>query len=126
MTISSFEIGATEVGMVNIESLGVPLPVPRATYSPGKTRVDLPDGSVRWLGWVRAEWFFPILTDAQRDQLKGFCTGESADVFINTLIKNQGTVFDAFSGVMVWPEREERKAGLVKGLKIRFQKLVVL
>lgn len=124
--MAGFKIGTTKEGMASIESLATPLPAPRARYQPGSERVTLASGQERWIGWPVAVWEFPQLTEAQRDALRGFCSGASATVYIATLIDSAGKTYDDFQAVMVWPEEEDRRAGYAFGLEIKFQALVAV
>lgn len=119
--MASFEIGTTYETMTNIESLATPLPVPQATYQDGMERVMLASGGVRWLGAPMATWIFPEMTEAQRDMLRSFCSGPSATVYVSTRTNASGSVFDDFVAVMLWPDAEEHKAGLVFDVQIKFQ-----
>lgn len=122
----SYKIGSTQAGMKTLDALTTPVPAPRASYKPGNERKVLANGSERWLGWPEAVWTFPLLTDAQRDQLRAFCAGASATAYITTLTNASGSDFDDFSAVMVWPEDEDRRAGFVFDLTIRFQALAAV
>ena len=99
-----FEIGTTSETMTNLGSLTTPVTAPRSAYLPYSKTVRLGDGSARGLGFPQAQWTFPLITLEERDQLKTFCTGASAAVYIRTKL-NDDTYAD-FSSVMHCPEEE--------------------
>ena len=120
-----FEIGTTSETMTNLGNLTTPVTAPRSAYLPYSKIVRLADGSARGLGFPQAQWTFPLITLEERDQLKTFCTGASAAVYIRTKL-NDDTYAD-FSAVMHWPEEEERwLAGVKQSLTIRFTMLEAL
>ena len=116
--MADYKIGTTLAGMVNIETLG--LPVPRSTFQTGE-RVTLADGKMRELGWGKAEWVFPVLTTSQRSALRTYCTGVSANVYIRTLTADN--TYSNYLAAMIWPEDEEQRAGFVFDLRVRFNLL---
>jgi len=119
-----FEIGSTYVGMENVEELTVPLPPPASTYRRYALEVDLGDDTRRGFGLPSATWRWQVLTLAQRDQLKTFCSGASAQVFLNTKKRDASEVYDEFTAVMIWPSEEDVWAGRVRDFVIRYRSLV--
>ena len=124
MALYDFEIGSTYVGMVNVEELPVPLPPPASTYRRYALQIDLGDDMARGFGLPAASWRWQVLTLAQRDQLKTFCSSASAQVFIQTKKRDSTEVYDEFTAVMIWPEEEEAQAGRVLDFVIEFRSLV--
>ena len=122
--MAEFEIGTTEGGMTNIQSLTVPLELPKSEYMPYARVVNLGSGGKRGVGSPMATWNFPLLTVEQRDQLKSFCAGASGPVFIRTKL-NDDTYAD-FSATMIWPEGETRWYGVKQNYSILFRNLVAL
>ena len=126
----SYEIGVTQAGMVNLESLTVPVRPPRFSFAPYSKPIPLGDGSVRGAGWPKAEWRWDTITAAERDQLRVYCPGASAVVYIKTRVNaNNGAQVDqykTFKAVMVWPNPEGERdfKGIRKDLAIAFQALV--
>jgi hypothetical protein len=115
MPISSFEIGATYAAMANLESLTVPLPVPRAPFKPYARIRRAVSGKSIGQGLPVCQWIFSRLTPLQREQLRYFCTGASAAVYIRTMTNEadtgQSVTADAYHdylAVMHWPEDERR------------------
>ncbi len=120
----NYEIGSTS-SLTNVESLTVPVPPPKSIYKPYSQMIGLGDGTVRGAGWPTAEWRWGYLTQAQRDQLRTFCTGASSNVYIRTRIMDTADSYAYFQAVMVWPiESEERDASRRIDFAITFQKLV--
>lgn len=120
-----YEIGSTEVGMTDLADLTEAVDYPRGEYEPYALYKRLGDGSIKGFGQPVARWTFPILTKEQRDQLKTFCSGASATVFISTKLNDNS--FDDFQAIMVWPEREARwYGGYFQNLVIEFQQLEAL
>jgi len=124
MAAYEFKIGATLGGMVNVEELAVPLPAPRSTYRRYATVVELGDRSARGYGNPSATWRWAVLTLAQRDQLKTFCSGASAQVYIRTKKRDDTEEWANFLCWMIWPEEEEVLAGRVLDIEIQFRDMV--
>jgi len=124
MAVYDFEIGEDEVGMVNLEELTVPVFAPRSGYKQYQVEVDLGDLTVRGFGRPSATWRWGFLTLAQRDQLREFCAGKSARVYIQTKKRDDTQEYAVFYAVMVWPEEEEVTAGRVLDIEIRLRDMV--
>jgi len=111
--MSDFEIGTTLEEMTNVEQLAEPLPAPRSTYQDYSALVQLGSGASIGQGFPTATWTFGTLTTAQRDQLKSFCTGASATVYIQTKLSSEDGGADeyaVFSAIMSWPFPEPGRA----------------
>lgn len=124
MPEAEFEIGTTEVGMTNIESLTTPLDAPKSEYFPYARTVNLGNGGKRGVGSPLATWTFGVMTLEQRDQLKTFCPDASGTVFIRTKL-NDDTYAD-FEATMIWMENETRWYGHKQNYQILFRNLVAL
>jgi hypothetical protein len=122
MPLYSYEIGSTFGGMTNVESLTVPLAAPKATAPDFSQPIDLADGLVRGGGWLTMTWSWAFMTQAQYDQLRTFCSGKSAAVFIAT--RKDDFTYDDYTAVLVWPEQPERDSGRVRDLVLTFRQLV--
>jgi hypothetical protein len=120
--MADFQIGTTYEGMTNIEELTTPLELPKSEYQPYARVANLGSGGRRGVGFPVAAWTFPLLTVEQRDQLKTFCPGASAHVYIRTKL-NDDTYAD-FEGTMLWHENEERWYGVKRNYRIEFRTLV--
>lgn len=124
MAVGDFKIGTTLAGITNIESLATPLPVPRVTR-PTYELVKLGNGSYRDVGFPYCTWTFPQLTKAQVTQLRTFCSGSSATVFIRTLTQVNGTTYANYQATMIWPDDEDARGGYEFGIEVRFETMVV-
>jgi hypothetical protein len=124
VTVYSFMIGTTQVGLANLESLTTPVVAPRATYRPYTDKVQLGDGSFRGIGAPIVTWRWGFLTQEQRDQLRLYCTGKSAAVHIQTTIVDSADEYRQFSCVMVWPDEEERQTTRRLDFVLEFRQLV--
>ena len=106
MPLSDFKIGSTST-ITNIESLATPLPVPRAPFNPYARSVMAASGASVGKGFPSCQWIFSRLTPAQREQLRTFCPGVSAVVYIHTMT-NDSDAYANFQAVMHWPDEERR------------------
>jgi hypothetical protein len=122
MPLYEYEIGATYGGMANVESLTTPLPAPRHTFNEFSQSVELASGGVRGAGWPVATWSWDVLDQDQWDQLIAFCSGQSADVYIQTR-KRDGS-YQVYTATMVRPGQVSKDCGRVLGLAIEFRNLV--
>lgn len=117
-----YKIGTTLEGMSLLPELTVPVVPPSTSYTPSVGSITLGDGTERAIGSPMASWHWGFLQSTQRDQLKEFCPGKSADVYIRTL-KSDGTYAD-YSCVMVWPQNETRQANRIIDITIEFRNMV--
>lgn len=113
-------------GLVNLEVDGSGQYVaPHPVFIPYSKQNQLVDGNVRGGGWPTLDWNFPICTQVQRDWLRVYCPGMSAEVYLRTTIMDSAEAYAYFQGVMVWPvDKEEHDAGRRPNLVIHFQRLV--
>lgn len=102
---------------------------PDAGYIPQSDAAKTLSGLTIARGYAAATWHFNALTNAQRQILKSFCPGLSAEVYIETLT-NELTVCDVDEwiqalAVVHWkPGDEEQQAGKTLGLELLFTHLV--
>ena len=121
--MADFEIGTTEGGLTNIEQLTTPLPAPKSNFLPYARTVPLGNSGTRGLGNPIASWTFPILSIEEYSQLKTFCPGTSADIFIQTKIDDD--TYAVFSGKMIWPnEPQDRWYGVRRNFSVQFRQLI--
>lgn len=113
--MSEFAIGISNPP-INIETLPTPLPVPRAMFRDYAERVTAASGRVYGRGYPSCQWTFSRLTNAQRSQLKSFCPGASAQVYIRTLANDDA--YHTYQAVMAWPEEEEREPAVRDRLEL--------
>ncbi len=108
MTISDFKIGTTLAGMTNLEALTAPISAPRTPFKPWATSVVAASGVSIGKGFPSCQWIFSQLTPAQRDQLRAFCTGKSATVYIRTMTNDSSDSYANYQAIMAWPDDEKR------------------
>lgn len=109
---SDFKIGTTLEGIVSLDALTVFVPDPRTSFRNYSKLLDLGNGMKRGAGWPTAEWHYGYLLQEQREQLRSFCTGASAEVFMRTRTRDEDDsetpiLFKIYKAVMIWPETEE-------------------
>jgi len=124
MAIYDYEIGTSYGGMANLEDLTTPVDPPKSSFWPHSRYVNLGNGQVRGAGFARAEWRWGFVTQAQRNQLRTFCTGASAEVYIQTRKNDTSDAYQVYTAVMVWPEEEQRENGRRLDFVIEFRDLV--
>jgi len=120
----SYGISASTSATTNVESLTTPLNPPRSTYNEWSRIYDRSDGSSAGDGYPSAVWHFDYLTQAQVTQLRTFCTGRSASVYITTRI-NTGA-FATYTAQMIWPGdllQKRQFGGRFASIDIQFRKL---
>jgi hypothetical protein len=116
----NYEIGSSS-STTNVESLTTPLLPPRSTWQDYSQDIELASGAVRGAGWEKATWNWNFLTQAQRTQLRTFCSGKSATVWIRT--KDNSGAFVYKTGTMVWPTEETRRTTHVLDFSVEFRNL---
>ena len=104
--MADFKIGTTQANMTNVEALATPLPVPRSVFRDFADVVTAASGRSYGRGLPTCKWIFSVLTSAQRQQLKTFCSGKSAVIYIRTLANDD--VYYNYRAIMHWPVEEER------------------
>lgn len=125
MTQDIYALG-TAMTPTNIESLAVPVTPPKSTFSPYTSVVELADGSKRGIGAPVATWHWDILPQTMRDQLRTFCTGASASVYIRTKTKDNSMAAKYYLCQMIWPvTSEETNARRRPDFTIEFRQLVL-
>ena len=113
-------------GLTNLESLATPVDPPRWFFQPYVELVRLGSGLARGLGLPIAEWRWGIISGAQRDALRAYCTGASAEVYIATRKTDSSNAYANYKAVMVWPsEGEEVDATRRLDFVLRFEHLEV-
>jgi hypothetical protein len=123
--MSYFEIGTTLDGLAALDELTTPLPDMKSSFMPYSRLVNLGNGGTRGVGAPIAIWTFPILEIDQYNQLRTFCPGASAKVFIVTKLDND--TFATFQGTMTVPnEPQNRFYGQRKEYAVQFRNLVLI
>ena len=119
-----YMLGTSYGGLVNLESMTVPVFAPKHSPIVYSKPVNLGDASVRGLGWLTTSWHWDFLSQAQYTQLKGLCSDLSAQVYIKT--KNNAGSYSYYTCTMLWPTKEpEREAGRILDMTITFRNMVV-
>ena len=117
MTVQSFEIGTSTAAMVNVETVLLAgsstkqIKPPKSTLTLYSQPVELADGLRRGAGWTAATWTWESLENTERDKLRAYCTGASTNIYIKTRGVETTDAFVTYSGVMIWPQTEERETG---------------
>jgi len=124
---SEFKIGATLGGITSLDILPTPVLDPTTDFKPYSKLIDLGSGLKRGAGYATAKWIYGYITEAQRNQLRTFCTGASAEVFIRTRTRDTSgsTLFKTFKAVMTWPEQEDYRNSRRTDFIISFSRLEV-
>ena len=124
MPLYSYQIGTTYGGLTNVESLATPLNAPKSTFTEYSQNIALGSGAVRGGGWAVATWNWGFLTQAQRNQLRTFCTGKSASIFIQTRKNDTSDAYQVYTAVMVWPDEEDKDHGIRLNFQVVFRNCV--
>jgi hypothetical protein len=123
MSLYSFEIGLTQGGMTNLEALATKVTPPAWTYQVYSEEVELGDGSMLGSGWPTAEWHWGFIKKAEKEMLRTFCPGKSAEVYIKTYKPDRTSA--VFKAIMVWPQAEDDYAERTLSFVITFRRLEV-
>lgn len=96
-------------------------------FEPHSVLQDTAAGTVRGLGWPTAQWILGLVSRAFRDELREFCPGPSAEVYITTRTSENSDEYATFLCEMVWPnpKDEGHSADQRLDLVINFRKLVL-
>jgi hypothetical protein len=123
----TFAIGTSVETLVELAEMTVPVPEPTPYYSQYSESVETLDGGQFGLAAPFLVWRLSLLEYAeQRDQLKAYCTGASAEVVIQSPLVIGGADH-YYACKMVWPVPEpENNQGLGISLDLEFRKLVEL
>lgn len=120
MTTYSYEIGLTEGGMENVQTLGIP--APKHFYRPFSTSVITGEGIKKGMGYPIARWHWGFLSKDDRDTLRTFISDLSSEVFIKTRIEDDS--YAVFQCIGAWVEEEEKDAGRRMDFTLEFTHLV--
>jgi hypothetical protein len=82
----------------------------------------LGDGTVRGVGCLQTSWRFNFITLTQLATLRAYCSGSSAQVYIQTLARDG--VYKIYSALMVWTETEQPKADMLVDFVVKFRNMV--
>jgi hypothetical protein len=113
--------------LTNVTALTTPVPAPKSAPRPWVQAVALGSGRQRAQGKPLTVWNFSYLTRAQRDQLRTFCPGKSANVYIRSRGIDQADAYQYCQAIMLWPDEEARDSlGYRVPLAVTFQFLIPL
>lgn len=123
--MSLAKIGTTLGGLVDLDdpSFGSDIRLPIMFFKPWVATANLGNGMARALGRPVAAWSWYGIPYQQRDQLKTYCTGKSARVFIQTQEVKCGDQWAIYEAVMLWPD-DESQIGSPE-FRIEFRDLVL-
>ena|SRR5688572_22148272 len=120
-----FGIGTTLEELTNLSELTTPVEHPKSDHLPYARTVNKGNGGRRGIGSPVAVWNFPLLSLDERNQLKEFCPGASANVYIRTKLNDDS--YADFSANMIWPDTpEDRWYGEKKNFSILFRNLELI
>src|SRR5689334_14132020 len=119
------KIGTTAEEMISLDELETPLQAPKFEFLDYEDTVRLQDNTERGLGFPVARWIYPYLEAEERNQLKEFCPGASATVYICTKLPND--TYGNYQATMIWLKQEPvRTMDLKTDFVIEFRNLVAL
>ena len=123
--MTDYKIGTTLLGMTALASLTTPVDVPVVT-DPVCALEKLGNRLYREMGLPSCTWTFPLLTTAQLAQLRTFCPGACAVVYLRTLVKRSDlSMYASYKAVMIWPARYDSQGGFNQDVEIRFESMEV-
>jgi len=116
-----YSIGTTLESIATLDSLGIS--VPNDSFVLHSQEIETSDGGVAGQGWPVCEWHWNIIRKTQRDILRTYCPGKSADIYIKTY--DEENEFQIYLGKMIWPGRENFTVNRILDFTIVFRKLVL-
>jgi hypothetical protein len=119
---SDYKIGSTS-SVTSLDALTTPVPDPFETFKPYSEVVTTGSGREVGLGWAESTWDFGYLDDAQRNQLRTFCTTASNQVYVRVYNDSLSTpAWKIYRAIMVWMhEGEERRNDKRLKLTLKFK-----
>ena len=128
-----YQIGLSSGSMVKLDAItvsgsAVPVSWPKFAYSPYAEEQNLTSGLVRGVGYPTASWTWDIITRAERDALRQYCTGKSARVYIKTKTMDSSDSYHVYYAVMIWPTGGDEEHDFQRRPKliIRFKTMVLV
>lgn len=118
-----YAIGTDPEDLENLEDdLGIPPPHP-APFKEWAVTYDAGDGRTHGDGWPSCIWNWSILLAAHLAELRVYCSGKSAHVYIKTLTGNL-TTYGTYYAILHWPEEMPYVPGrAVRNFSLRFTHL---
>lgn len=123
-TGSGGAVAYTGVDLTNVEDLTNGVPAPKSAFVDYSQYLPLGDGTVRGSGWATGEWRWGYLEQAERGDLRAYCTGASNSVYIRTRENDTSDQYGYYSCTVIWPQEEEKDHFYRPDFVLRFQKLV--
>lgn len=125
MIYSTYMISSTSGSgtLKDLALLSTPVSYPKGLFVPYSKLLDLGNGLQRGGGWSTVTWHWEIISPAERNQLKTFCTGQSSSVWIVTRVNDQD-LFQYFTASMIWPQNEQRDFLRRASFDILFRQLI--
>jgi len=118
-----YAIGTAPGALQSLEDdLGIPPPHP-APFREWAATYEAGDGRTHGDGWPSCTWTWNILTAAHLAELRAFCMGKSAYIYIKTL-KPTLTTYGTYAAILHWPEEVPYVPGrAVRDFSLRFTHL---
>lgn len=113
-----YKLGTTLPGTL-LSALTTKVTRPKSTFEPYADYRTSSSGLVTGLGDPIIEWQWAFLPRAMRDQLRTFCTGPSAYVYVRTQINDTADIWATYYAIMNWP-KEDREATRRVDFVLRF------
>jgi len=98
---TNYEIGATYETMTDIRAAGII--EPECDFFEYVELVDLANGQNRGIGLPYAEWHFGFMSSDQYENLRDFCAGISAAIYV--AMPDSDNTFKRYSGVLKMPQQ---------------------
>lgn len=119
------QIGATQVALVTLDSLGIP--DPKMIYLEGEEAADLWSVQARILGLPIVIWDWGYVERAWRTSLRAYCASPaiSSEVYIETQTNENSDEFRQFRVSMRWPLDEGRNIDGTYRIPFRIQFFVL-
>lgn len=120
-------LGSTLETLTLLPALDIPIPTPKSTYAEYAQVEMAVSGVDVGQGEPSGEWRWTYLTRRQRYQLRQFCPGLSAVIYV-TLMTNEADadgvpVYETFLGVVHWPAGDDRNSRQTFGFALTFTHL---
>jgi hypothetical protein len=124
--ICTYASGSAALQNLEVDVYSTVYVAPKFTYKPYSKMILLGSGSMRGAGWTVASWIWDVISSTQRDWLRTFIPGASADVWIRTRTFDSNRSYVTRRATAIWPiESEEQDTGRRLKFEIKFQNLKV-
>lgn len=100
--VYEYAIGATVDTVDYLFDLDIS--APRQSYQPFSSHLELPDGSLRGMGFPVILWDYAYLEPDEATQYRALCPNGSGEVHIRSL--DDGLVWRTYRANMMWPTEE--------------------